>query len=198
MQPVDYEPGAPEAGRDLAANALAHWLELGVARGADELARRLGQTVDLEPRADDGAPPAGGASRWVQTFRGPARGRLGIVLAPGAHQRLGTAASVVFGVPRESAPELQLQLWNIVLNEVLLTLGGALDLAVVGSLPRRSQTPRGSAPLAVVAFSVGLGNDEIEAQLEIDVHPTTRATFESHLRASVTRYLESFTTWTPA
>jgi hypothetical protein len=183
---------------DLAANALAHWLELGVARGADELARRLGQTVDLEPQADDGAELENASSRWIQTFGGQACGHLTVALAPGADQRLGTAASVAFGAPRESALELQLQVWNIVLNEVLLTLRGALDLAVVGALPRRVQSPRDRSPLSVVSFSVGLGNDEVEAQLQLDVDSETSATFEKHLRGSVTRYLESFTTWTPA
>lgn len=185
-------------GSDLATLALAHWLELGVARGADELARRLGRTVDLEPRADDGDAPADSAVLWIQRFRGDACGSLAVAQMPGARQRFGTALSVAFGAPRESAPELQQQLWNIVLNEVLLTLRGALDLTLVGSTPQHAQTPLERSPLVVVSFSAGLGNDEVDAQLEIDVEPATRARFDAHLRGSVTRYLESFTTWTPA
>lgn len=204
---------------DLSANALAHWLELGAARGADELYRKLGHSVDLEPHADAvgetvcACPKAAACprpcarsrvdsrpafERWVQSFHGDCEGSIAIVQAAGCRQRLATALSVAFAAPRESAPELLLQVWNIVLNESLLTLSGALDLALVGSLPQRVDRAPDLTSCAVIPLSVSLGDDDIDAQLELRVDEASREEFDLHLRGSITRYLDSFTTWMPA
>lgn len=183
---------------DLTADALAHWLELGVARGADELTRRLGRTIDLEPRAVEPGPATSLSSHWIQTFQGDVAGRVMVSVGPLARRRLDAASSAMFSVPRESAPELELQIWNIVLNEVLLTLQGALDLALRSSLPVRSQGPlEEAAPVAVVPFTVGLSEAQVEAELRLELSGPGRSRFEEQLQRSLARYLDSFTTWTP-
>lgn len=197
VRPVPDRTGVP----DLTADALVHWLELGIARGVDELARRLARTIDLEPR-DDGTHGGEDTMRrtsvhWLQTFSGDLAGTLTVSAETGARRRLGTALSQTFATPREAAGELELQVFNIVLNEVLLTLQGSLDVSLVGSLPRRHVGLREGPHAAVVPFMMGFESDEVPAVLSVRVDASRRVAFERAVQASLTQYLDSFTSWTP-
>jgi hypothetical protein len=182
---------------DLARDAMVHWLELGIARGSDELIRRLDRNLDLEPRTAEARTRPPSDVQWAQSFRGDVRGQIVASQTRTERHRFGAALAQTFAAPVESGAELQLQVWNIVLNEVLLTLSGALDLDLVGSLPARIERDASVAPTGAVPFEMSFATDRIGAHLLLDVEPEDRAVFTHHLDCSLVRYLDSFTTWTP-